>query len=132
MALASLRKFVQLTLVLTALALSSASALAQEPNDMKPGSVLFFNKYTSNPTNPQASDTQISITNTNTTESASVHLFFVDGGVEQQVPQPRVDFRLGRALRVPRMRVREQRHGDRERKQRDRDDRHAHPAALHE
>lgn len=81
MALASLRKFIQQTLVLTALALCAASALAQgsEPNDMKPGSILFFNKYTSNPTNPQAADTQISITNTNQTQSASVHLFFVDG-----------------------------------------------------
>ncbi len=78
MALASLRQFVQLTLVLTVLALCSASALAQgsEPNDMKPGSILFFNKYTSNPTNPQAQDTQISITNTNQTLSASVHMFF--------------------------------------------------------
>ncbi len=81
MAQASLRKFVQLTLVLTALALCRASTLAQisDPSDLKPGSVLFFNKYTSNPTNPQAQDTQISITNTNQTQSASVHLFFVDG-----------------------------------------------------
>ena len=41
MALASLRKLVQLTIVLTALALCGASALAQgsEPSDMKPGSV---------------------------------------------------------------------------------------------
>jgi len=80
MALASLHKFVQLTLVLTALAVCGTAALAQsQASDMKPGSVLFYNKYTSNPTNPQAEDTQISITNTNATESASVHLFFVDG-----------------------------------------------------
>lgn len=82
MALASLRKFIQLTLALTALAVCGTAALAQcvsDPNDMRPGSVLFYNKYTSNPTNPQAEDTQISITNTNTTQNASVHLFFIDG-----------------------------------------------------
>lgn len=48
-------------------------------SDMKPGSVLFFNKYTSNPGNPDQGDTQINITNTNQTQDAAVHLFLVDG-----------------------------------------------------
>src|SRR5262249_44442075 len=46
---------------------------------MKPGSVLVFNKYTSNPGNPDQGDTQISITNTNQTDDAAAHLFLVDG-----------------------------------------------------
>jgi len=63
-----------------------AAALAQlapppsgSPNDQNPSSVLFYNKYTSNPSNPQAADTQINITNTSPDTEAQVHLFFVDG-----------------------------------------------------
>lgn len=47
--------------------------------DQKPGSVLFFNIYTSSPSNHQA-DTELSLTNVNATESAFVHLFFVAEG----------------------------------------------------
>jgi hypothetical protein len=46
---------------------------------MKPGSVLFFNKYTSNPSNPQMGDTQINITNTSQNSDVTAHLFLVDG-----------------------------------------------------
>lgn len=69
-------------LVICALALMSVAALAQESpalSDMKPGSVLFFNRYTSNPGNPQQNDTQINITNTHQRDFASIHLFLVDG-----------------------------------------------------
>lgn len=48
-------------------------------SDQKPGSILFFNKYTSNPSSPATTDTQINITNTNPNLGISLHLFFIDG-----------------------------------------------------
>ena len=45
----------------------------------KPGSVLFFNVYTSSTSNPNAQNTRINITNTDPQRAARVHLFFVDG-----------------------------------------------------
>lgn len=78
-------------LITLAFVICSASALylsasaqgapvnAGYPNDMKPGSVLFFNRYTSNANNPQQGDTQINITNTSQTLAIDIHLFFVDG-----------------------------------------------------
>jgi hypothetical protein len=74
-----------LALIVSAFALFGISAFAQSASsvinysDVRPGSVLFFNRYTSNPNNPQTGDTQINITNVNPNEDASIHLFFVDG-----------------------------------------------------
>lgn len=68
-----------LALILCAVVLCSLAAVAQDPNDLKPGSVLFFNRYTSSASNPAAEDTQINITNTNQSLSIDVHLFLVDG-----------------------------------------------------
>src|SRR5207247_1481906 len=48
-------------------------------SDEKAGSVLFYNQYISNPTNPASENTRINITNTNPTATAFIHLFFVDG-----------------------------------------------------
>jgi len=77
---------VNLALTIGALILFSSIALAQtypigpsHLSDMKPGSVLFYNKYTSNPGNPDQGDTQINITNTNQTADSDIHLFLVDG-----------------------------------------------------
>jgi hypothetical protein len=56
-------------------AVSAAKALG----DQKPGSVLFFNRFTSNASNPLREDTLISLTNTNATTSTFVRLFFVSG-----------------------------------------------------
>ncbi len=47
-------------------------------NDQKPGSVLIYNIYTSS-TNANQQNTRLSLTNTNQTLPAFVHLFFVDG-----------------------------------------------------
>ncbi|MFN6203108.1 MAG: hypothetical protein ACK496_11585, partial [Acidobacteriota bacterium] len=44
----------------------------------KPGSVLIYNSYTST-VNTALSETQITLTNTNPVDAATVHLFFVDG-----------------------------------------------------
>ncbi len=50
-----------------------------EVSDQKPGSVLVYNLYSSSIAAPNAQNTRISITNTNTTLPIAVHLFFVDG-----------------------------------------------------
>ena len=49
------------------------------PNDQKPGSILFFNIYTSSTTNPGSQNTSITVTNTSDTQFAWVHLYFIDG-----------------------------------------------------
>ena len=46
-------------------------------NDIKPGSVLFYNYYVSDSLSSTI-DTRISITNTNPTSSVTVHIFMVD------------------------------------------------------
>lgn len=79
------RRFINLTILVCALAMLSTAAFAQYPigqssiGDMKPGSVLFFSRYSSNPGNPSLGDTQINITNVNQSAAAQVHLFMVDG-----------------------------------------------------
>ena len=47
-------------------------------SDQYPGSVLFYNIYTSS-VNPSQQDTRIALTNINPIRSAYVHLFFIDG-----------------------------------------------------
>ena len=69
---------------LSALGLAQVTPPANAPppsviSDYKPGSVLFYPKYTSNPSAPQQGDTQINITNTNTNLDITVHLFAIDG-----------------------------------------------------
>ena len=82
----TLRNLISSAFLFVTLALFGSTALAQYPignshlSDMKPGSVLFFNRYSSNPTNPQLGDTQINITNISQNLSADIHLFLVDGG----------------------------------------------------
>ncbi len=54
----------------------SAASLA---GDQKPGSVLFFNRYTSSASNPRFEDTKLNITNTNPASSVFLRIFFVNG-----------------------------------------------------
>ncbi|MGH9799640.1 MAG: hypothetical protein ACRD82_04685, partial [Blastocatellia bacterium] len=61
------------------LAVSAAATIG----DQKPGSVLFFNRYTSNASNPTRENSTINITNTNLTASAYVRLFLVSGSTCQ-------------------------------------------------
>ncbi len=56
-----------------------AVSAAKAVGDQKPGSVLFFNRFTSNASNPLREDTLLSLTNTNPTNSTFVRLFFVSG-----------------------------------------------------
>jgi len=73
------RQIMRLGLILCALSILVSAALAQYPNgNVKPGSVLFFNRYMSNPAGGVMGDTQINITNTDPDEGVSVQLFFVD------------------------------------------------------
>lgn len=75
-------------LILTLLALGSEvraadPGLAYPPDglasDQKPGSVLFFNVYTSDATDSISQNTKFAITNTSPTRAVAIHLFFVDG-----------------------------------------------------
>ena len=50
-----------------------------EVSDTKEGSVLFYPIYTSDAVNANLQNTRIAITNTSLTESATIHLFAVDG-----------------------------------------------------
>ena len=52
---------------------------ASSTDDQKTGSVLFFNLYSSNASNPNVENTRISITNIDESRTAYVHLFLVDG-----------------------------------------------------
>lgn len=86
------RKFTRalsaLSTVLVLMMMASA-ALAADPgipypstspaSDQHPGSILFFNFYTSNATLPHLQNSRFNITNTSTTSPAIVHLFFIDG-----------------------------------------------------
>jgi hypothetical protein len=60
--------------------LTYAQTNSNNYSDSKPGSVLFFNRFSSNPVNPAQGDTQISITNFNQSAPISLHFFLVDGG----------------------------------------------------
>ena len=50
------------------------------PSDQKPGSILVYNIYASSATDPGKMDTDISLTNINTTQVAYAHIFFVADG----------------------------------------------------
>lgn len=52
---------------------------ANRQSDQKPGSVLFYHRYTSSLSNPNAKDTTISLTNTSLTDATKARLFFVNG-----------------------------------------------------
>lgn len=49
-------------------------------SDQRPGSLLVYNIYASSPTESGKQDTDISMTNVNTTRSAFVHIFFIADG----------------------------------------------------
>src|SRR5215510_3625487 len=84
------RTFTRAALSLLALIVLSGAALAGDPgtpiqtvslapNDQAPGSVLVYNAYTSDASNPATADTRVNITNTNQTFGIAVHLFFLRG-----------------------------------------------------
>ncbi len=81
-----IRRLTSLLVILGAIAFFNLEIAAQgfpsgqsHVTDLKPGSVLFFNRYTSSPNNPLQGDTQINITNVNQSREAFLHVFFIDG-----------------------------------------------------
>ncbi len=52
-------------------------------NDQKPGSLLLFHRYSSNASNSQREDTQITLTNTHPATNAHVRMFLVAGSTCQ-------------------------------------------------
>lgn len=75
---------VWLTLIMATAAFSADPGavfplIDQPASDVKKGSFLFFNIYTSSASAPAVQNTRINITNTSTTSAVFVHLFFVDG-----------------------------------------------------
>ncbi len=84
------RKLAHALLALFTLVVLSSFALAADPglvypptsevSDQKQGSVLIYNVYTSGATSGNTQNTRINITNTSTSSSAAVHLFFVSDG----------------------------------------------------
>ncbi len=68
--------------VVVDLKLGAVSA-ARLLGDQKPGSVLFFNRFTSNASNPGREDSRINITNTSPTTGVQVRLFLVNGATCQ-------------------------------------------------
>ena len=87
----SLVKFAQCCLSLPILCLFVLTALAQgDPvpassmvSSQKLGSVLVYNFYTSNASDPSLEETDFSLTNTNPTDGVTVHLFFVNAATNQ-------------------------------------------------
>lgn len=84
------RKLTSALLAMFALVLMSAAALAADPglvypptsevSDQKAGSILIYNIYTSGATSGNSQNARINITNTSTSSSAFVHLYFVAEG----------------------------------------------------
>ncbi len=73
-------KFTHVLLALFVLIVCATASMAQVtpsiPSDMKQGSMLFYNVYTST-VGDASQNTRINITNTNPTKSVNVHFFFV-------------------------------------------------------
>jgi len=69
-------------LTIVGLKLSAVSA-AMLAGDQKPGSVLFFNRYTSNAANTGREDTTFNLTNSNPATAAYVRLFLVSAATCQ-------------------------------------------------
>jgi hypothetical protein len=65
-------------LLLLLLSLGETAHAQDFGSGAKPGSVLFYNIYTSSSWNTAASDTLVSVTNTSATDDIRVHFFFVD------------------------------------------------------
>lgn len=61
----------------------SAVSAAASAGDQKPGSALFFNRYTSSASSPSRENSMLSLTNTNPTAQAVVRLFLVDSATCQ-------------------------------------------------
>lgn len=58
---------------------NAQSSLTNNFSDIKPGSILFFNRFTSNPINTMQGDTQINLTNHHQSKGIDLHFYIVDG-----------------------------------------------------
>ncbi len=85
-----MKNYFVLTVALALLAVGAQAqglplAAATEASDAKPGSVLVYNFFTSNSANPASQNTELSMTNTDTVASATVHLFWINGATGKAV-----------------------------------------------
>jgi hypothetical protein len=60
-------------------------AVSASSGDQKPGSVLFFNRYSSNASNPARGDTTLTLTNTHPASNVFVRLFIISGATCQNI-----------------------------------------------
>ncbi|HZS08051.1 MAG TPA: hypothetical protein VFD58_24665 [Blastocatellia bacterium] len=60
----------------------AAVSAAIRPGDQKPGSVLFYPRYTSSASNPAREDSSLSLSNTSPTDSTYVRLFLINNSCQ--------------------------------------------------
>ena len=75
----TIRSFIAISVLTLLPVIVEAQSLSNNYSDIKPGSVLFFNRFTSNPINQMLGDTQISLTNLNQSKAIDLHFYLIDG-----------------------------------------------------
>ncbi|MFM8393888.1 MAG: hypothetical protein ACKOB4_08195 [Acidobacteriota bacterium] len=75
----TIRSLITISILALLPVIVEAQSLSNNYSDIKPGSVLFFNRFTSNPVNQMLGDTQINLTNLNQSKAIDLHFYLIDG-----------------------------------------------------